>query len=381
MIIAEGHRLRELLRAWRTSRYPSALACHLLDPSGEQLARAKLLAGLVGSALLLGALVNGCAGSSNADCGGAVVPSTLVSDAALFRVDLYGALGCSSLTMTDAPVAVLSRTFPAGAQIVLDAPPGHYAVVVTSFSDASAMEPLGSACSDTILAAGAQLCLPLALAPVDLAGGVDPSDLGALDLAAVDLDHVAGTEVAHDDFQRPDQKSWGVASDGQSWGGSAGGANVFGIVGGLGQAASGGSATYPANLGPPVSDAEVLANGVIASSGGHWGAQLRNGGASTTYSAMLDGATLTVRRVVNGATVVLAMTNFTAATGTSYVIRFRVVGATLKARVWPVSGVEPTSWTLTTTDAAPLGPGFGGLRFSVPGSSAVDISSFSLVAL
>ena len=186
--------------------------------------------------------------------------------------------------------------------------------------------------------------------------------------------------LAQDDFQRADQLSWGVASDGQRWGASAGGTNAFAIVGGTGQVAGGGNATYPANLGPAVSDAEVLSTGVIVAAGGHWGAQLRNAGNGTNYAAMLDGTTISIRRSLAGAGSVLATTSFNAAPGTSYSLRFRAIGGTLKTRVWPTGSAEPSAWTLTASDAAPLGPGFGGLRFYVP-SGSVAISSFLLSAM
>lgn len=309
------------------------------------------------------------------------MPGALVSGAALFRVDLYAATDCATLAGTDVAVASLSRTFVAGAPIVFDAPPGDYAVVVTSYRDGAATEPLGSACVDARIAAGARLCLPLELAVVDLAGGGDPSDLGAVDLAAADLGYVAGTVLARDDFKRPDQKSWGVASDGQAWGASAGGTNSFAIVANVGQVAAGGNATYPANLGPAVGDAEVLASGTIASSGAHWGGELRNAGGGTNYAAMLDGSTLTIRRNVSGASSVLGSASFGAAVGSSYTIRFRAVGAMLQARAWKTGGAEPTAWTVSATDLTPLGPGFGGLRFNVPASSYATVTAFTLVAM
>lgn len=349
-------------------------------PGGAAVFAARRLG--AGVALAAALVAGGCGDPASDGCTGGGVPSALVTDAALFRVDLYAAISCNARGAGN--VASLTRTFPAGTPIVVDAPPGDYAVVVTSYADAAASRPLGSACTDARFAPGARLCLSLALDGVDLGGTVggdaDLAGGGSLDLAGTDLGYVPGVVLAYDTFARGDQKGWGIATDGQAWGASAG-SNTFGIFGGQGQVAAGGNATYPANLGPPVTNADVLATASIMAAGARWGAQLRNSGSATTYAAMLDGTNLTISRVDNGTVTMLGQAALATTIAAPYTLRFRVIAGALAARAWPAGSAEPPAWTTVATDATPLGPGYGGLRFSVPGSSYVLVSSFILTSL
>jgi hypothetical protein len=124
-------------------------------------------------------------------CTSVAAPGPLVSNAALFRLDIYDARAvcAGSALAPGAGAPLMSHTYGKGEHIVLDVPPGPHAIVLTAFADAAATMGLGEACVAANLAPGAQLCWNLTLAPLpDLAGA--PSDLAAApsDLAAASPD-------------------------------------------------------------------------------------------------------------------------------------------------------------------------------------------------
>jgi 6-phosphogluconolactonase (cycloisomerase 2 family) len=181
--------------------------------------------------------------------------------------------------------------------------------------------------------------------------------------------------LAQDTFQRPNQSHWGTASDGQTWGGDANTASVFSINNNTGQVANG-TTTYNAVLGQSVTDAEVLFTGSMNSfSNANLGAVLRWSNTNNWYKAYINGTTLVVQKKVNGATTIIGSTSFAATAGTSYTLRFRVVGTTLYARVWPTATTEPANWMITVTDTA-FSSGFCGLRMQLASGIIASYTSF-----
>jgi hypothetical protein len=117
----------------------------------------------------------GDSGTRTACKGG--VDSSLVTGAALFQLDDYGATNhCDGNDVADGTIAPLSsHTFAPGAAISLPLPPGAHTLVLYAFADPSGDTPIGSGCVETTLAAGGDFCFDLMLAPVDEPG----SDGGA----------------------------------------------------------------------------------------------------------------------------------------------------------------------------------------------------------
>ncbi len=72
----------------------------------------------------------------------------------------------------------------------------------------------------------------------------------------------------------------------------------------------------------------------------------------------------------------IAKTN---AAGTSYTLRFRIVGTTLYAKAWQTGSSEPANWMVTATDSS-LSSGYCGLRMQVQSSTTINISSFQATA-
>jgi streptogramin lyase len=188
-----------------------------------------------------------------------------------------------------------------------------------------------------------------------------------------------GTTLAQDNFQRANQTYWGTASDGPTWASDANSSSVFSINANTGKLANG-SSSYSAVLGPTAADAEVLFTGSMSSfSNTNMGAVLRWTDGNNWYKAYIDGTNLVLQKKVNGTTTILATVSFSATAGTSYTLRFRVVGTTLYAKVWNTGNTEPGSWMLTQTDST-FQSGYCGLRILVQGSATATITSFVATA-
>jgi hypothetical protein len=184
-----------------------------------------------------------------------------------------------------------------------------------------------------------------------------------------------GSTLAQDSFQRPNQALWGTASDGQTWGADANTASAFSIVNNAGQV-SNGSGLFNAVLGSTASDAEVLFSGSMSSyTNSNLGAVLRWTDTNNWYKAYINGSSLVVQKKVSGATTILGSVPFTATPGTSYTLRFRVVGTTLFARVWQTGTTEPGSWMITVTDTT-FSSGFCGLRLLAQNGAIARYTSF-----
>ena len=109
------------------------------------------------------------------------------------------------------------------------------------------------------------------------------------------------------------------------------------------------------------------------------GAVLRWSTTNNWYKAYINGTSLVVQKKVNGATTILGSASFTATAGTSYTLRFRVVGTTLYARVWQTGTTEPANWMIMVTDTS-LSSGFCGLRMLALYNATASYTSFLATA-
>ena len=186
--------------------------------------------------------------------------------------------------------------------------------------------------------------------------------------------------LAQDTFQRPNQVSWGVASDGQAWGADARTSQSFAIVNHAGQVTNG-NGVYDAVLGPRATNAEVVMNGSLthyaASSLGpvlHWT------DANNLYKVFLGGGQLILLKKVAGVVTVLKTVPFSAQDGTAYTFRFRAIGPQLEASVWPAGKPEPSNWMISVTDND-LQSGYGGMRIVEQSGTTATITSFTETSL
>lgn len=191
----------------------------------------------------------------------------------------------------------------------------------------------------------------------------------------------AGSLLAQDTFQRPNQTYWGTASDNHTWGADANSLAKFSITNKTGQVVgSASSATsYSATLGPSTNNAEVEASGSISSFGSNsWGTALRWTNRNNFYKAYITSTNLVILKKVGGSTTKLKSIAFTAKAGTSYTLRFSVVGTTISAKAWQTGTPEPANWMLTVKDSS-LSYGFCGLVVSLVSGVTANVSSFQAV--
>ena len=182
--------------------------------------------------------------------------------------------------------------------------------------------------------------------------------------------------LAQDTFLRADQKLWGTASDGHVWSGDANQSNAFAIFGATGQIA--GSGAFNALLGPSGVNIQVVASGStnsFASGHSNFGVVLRWSNDENWYKAYIDGSSLIVIKRVKGEISRLGAVSFAAQGGTSYTLRFGVVGSALFAKVWRTNTAEPADWMLSLTDAS-LPSGQGGIRVLLQSGIVIRITAF-----
>jgi hypothetical protein len=93
--------------------------------------------------------------------------SSLITDAAMVRVDVYGANGhcADGMLVAGSGSPILSRTYAQGQPISLDVPPGPHAIVLSTFADSDGQQLLGVGCTEADLSAGSQICFDLTLVP------------------------------------------------------------------------------------------------------------------------------------------------------------------------------------------------------------------------
>ncbi len=182
----------------------------------------------------------------------------------------------------------------------------------------------------------------------------------------------AGSALATDTFQRPNQAFWGTASDGQTWGGDANTSTAFSISGNTGKVTNAGT-SINAVLGPSTGDADVRMTGSLSAFGSNAniGPVARWTDGNNWYKAFTDGAGLVIQKKVGGVLTNIANTPFPATAGTLYTIELSVVGATLKASIWPASATPPANWMLTVNDTS-LTSGRTGMRlYTLAGTATV----------
>jgi hypothetical protein len=184
------------------------------------------------------------------------------------------------------------------------------------------------------------------------------------------------TILAQDDFQRPNQLFWGMASDGSTWEGNANTAAAFSIVNGSGMVTDG-QGFFNAILGPLVANEEVVFSSKISRFNGgndNLGAVLRWTDKSNYYKSYLDGFNLILIKRVAGVSIRLGAIPFAAHNDISYTLRFRAVGVQFFARAWQTGTTEPATWMVTANDTA-LPSGFGGIRVLLQDGIVVTVTA------
>ena len=112
----------------------------------------------------------------------------------------------------------------------------------------------------------------------------------------------------------------------------------------------------------------------------HWhGLLARYTNTNNWYLAEVTNNTAKIGKTVGGTWTSIATASINLSTNTWYSMRFEVVGSTLRMRVWPRNGTEPSAWTISLTDTSLSGPGKVGVKTWT--SSAVTSRVDNLVVI
>lgn len=166
-----------------------------------------------------------------------------------------------------------------------------------------------------------------------------------------------------DTFTRTESSSWGSADTGQAWTvvGSAADYSVGSGVGVMTLPSTG--IAHLALTAAPAADVDVyvdVATSVLATGASLLGGPLvRATDNNNHYMARIEFTTaaailLTLRKRAGGTETVLATytTTFTHVAGTFYRVRIQAAGTTVRAKIWELTSVEPSSWNVTATDGS-----------------------------
>jgi hypothetical protein len=174
-----------------------------------------------------------------------------------------------------------------------------------------------------------------------------------------------GSIASSDTFTRTVSSSWGSTTSGQAWSTTGGVATDFSVNGSYGEmllttiaareATLSGISLQNLDLTVDVQCSQLAAGAPIQA----W-AQTRRVDASNYYLAIASFNTsgqidVAIQKRVTGTFTQLGITNAVVSaysTTAFYRLRFRVIGTTLQAKLWPATDTEPAAWTVTATDSS-----------------------------
>jgi hypothetical protein len=186
-----------------------------------------------------------------------------------------------------------------------------------------------------------------------------------------------------DDFQRPDQSSWGMASGGDPWQIVEDSNTNFSIVNDTGQvtmSASGqGFGLLGANTPPNMEVIAWVTCNAMTVGQSNIGVVLRWTDSNDWYAMLLTGNTLQLVKDVQGTRSVLASRHFTLKLHAAYIFLFFMPGSQLYARIWQASASEPTGWQLTASDSS-LSTGYGGVFMQGQAGTNVQVTAIRVEA-
>ena len=194
------------------------------------------------------------------------------------------------------------------------------------------------------------------------------------------------TDLVDDTFTRNVTNGWGAADASHAWQLTSS-LTSYSVDGSVGRVTvpvgSGRTGTLTGVSGTDVRVTTDLSLAQAASGSGTYVSLMARVNGSTSYRAKLrylsgGSLALSVGRFVNGTETTLATANVSGVTATPGLplrLRLETEGTsptTVRAKVWPVSGTEPATWTVTATDstAALQSAGTAGLDLYISGSAA-----------
>lgn len=183
------------------------------------------------------------------------------------------------------------------------------------------------------------------------------------------------TVYKYDTFDRTVANGWGSSNSGDAWTVSGGVSSDYSVGSGYGQHLLSTIATRDSSaLAASITDFDVTYDVKVTQTpvGGRVDVSFlgRRVDTSNHYVALLQFQTtgnvdlLISKRVAGAISTIVSQANAITgfSTSTYYRVRFRVLGNTLKAKVWDANTPEPSAWTLSTTDSAIVSAGAFGFR-------------------
>ena len=129
--------------------------------------------------------------------------------------------------------------------------------------------------------------------------------------------------------------------------------------------------------GTSQADTEVLVSVVQGgSTSAVAGAVLRCADTNHYFFADIHSNTVEIGRSISGTDTVLGSAAFSTSVDTEYLMRFQIIGSTLKVRVWDALTTEPVPWSVLASDNT-LSTGFFGIYGAPVGGDIVKFSLFS----
>jgi hypothetical protein len=184
--------------------------------------------------------------------------------------------------------------------------------------------------------------------------------------------------VAQDNFQRTNQSSWGIASNGNTW--QVDNSADFSIFNDSGRITGTQSGTHNAILGPTSSNVEILATFTFVQfQSGDVGVVARWNDTHDWYKLGVNNSQFFIVKDVAGTKTTLSSMAFTPQSGSTYTMRFAADGTTLAGKIWLAGTAEP-AWQLVVTDSS-FNNGHVGIRPAVASGMDVRVSWFGAVAL
>lgn len=179
------------------------------------------------------------------------------------------------------------------------------------------------------------------------------------------------TILAVDTFIRANQSGFGTSSGGQVWTAPRG-SGTYSITSNEGVNSTNGANFSVARLGSgTATSVEVLIRLKPADTTSNIGTVARYVDINNFYYGVLVGGVARIGKDVSGTFTTLASTSVTYTASNFYWLRFNLVSTTLRLKFWQDGSGEPSSWTVTTTDAS-LSSGGYGLGSDATGNTSFD---------
>lgn len=191
------------------------------------------------------------------------------------------------------------------------------------------------------------------------------------------------TAYDSDTFARSNQVNWGTATGSprsSAWTHQRGSSNNN-IASNKGTADTA-SGSYNVNtLGSgTLLNCDIYTNYTPGASGDSGGPVARYTDSSHWYYSDIGnlGQFVEIGKDVGGSFSTIASAAFTWSTGTTYTVRFRVVGTNLQLKAWVQGSSEPANWTVTGTDSSLSSAGNFGLGYDPAGATALKFDTFTV---